>query len=194
MIGASRLLPNQPCRVRREIVTLIRIEWEGPVSVKNAVRHNHDDIGLYQLYGRHPIFGRDSLLYIGKTTDAIASRIWEHMKSRAMEGFSPKRKWIKDAVGYFNEIYYGRLLGSIPVSHEEFEQQINDAESLLIYACSPPWNKRGIGGFSSAHKDLRILNFGSCGLLPAEVSTAFWIKEYEYGIQPLYQLLQNDDD
>ena len=175
-------------------MALIRIDWEGPVSVKNAVRHNHDDIGLYQLYGRHPIFGRDSLLYIGKTTDAFAKRIWNHMKSRGMEDFSPKRKWIKDAVGYFNEVYYGRLLGSKPVSYEEFEQQVNDAESLLIYACSPPWHQIGIGGFNPAHKDLRILNFGSCGLLPPEVSAAFWLEEVEDGIQPLYQLLQNDDD
>ena len=176
-------------------MTRICIEWEGPVSVKNAIRHNHDDMGLYQLYGRHPVFGRDSLLYIGKTTDAIANRIREHMRRSGMEGFPPERKWIRDAVGFFSEVYYGRLIGLEPVSRGELEQQINNAESLLIYACSPPWNKRGIGGFNPAHQDLHVLNFGSCGSLPPEVSARFWLeKVYEDDIQPLYLLLPNDDD
>ena len=151
--------PKPPPPLRREKMTRICIEWEGPVSVKNAIRHNHDDMGLYQLYGRHPVFGRDSLLYIGKTTDAIANRIREHMRRSGMEGFSPKRKWIRDAVGFFSEVYYGRLIGSELVSRGELEQQINDAESLLIYACSPPWNRRGIGGFNPAHQGFACLKF-----------------------------------
>ena len=41
----------------------VTIEWEGPFSF-DKVRANRDDYGLYQIYGEHIIFGKDSLLYI----------------------------------------------------------------------------------------------------------------------------------
>ena len=74
-------------------MTLICIEWEGPISVKNAVKRlNRDrDIGLYQLYGRHPIFGRDSFLYIGKTTSSFANRIADYVKYQDMKDISHKK-------------------------------------------------------------------------------------------------------
>ena len=52
---------------------------------------------------------------------------------------------------------------------------IEDAEALLIHACTPPWNSNYIQTCDLILEDLRILNFGSCGSLLTEVSAEFWI-------------------
>ena len=49
--------------------TIIHIEWEGPYSLNqldtlNDLRRDH---GLYQIYGHHPVYGSNVLLYIGQT-------------------------------------------------------------------------------------------------------------------------------
>ncbi len=51
-------------------IRTVRVEWEGPLSLDQvkALDDEDDDCGLYQIYGRHIIFGAGSLLYIGMTT------------------------------------------------------------------------------------------------------------------------------
>ena len=191
-------------------MAIVRIHWEGPYSVKKAVKFDRCiDIGLYQYYGRHLVFGRDSLLYIGKTVGrtvegkaSFSSRIKDHdkndwklgmddkthkdyVKGRKDDGkyeekkLYEKRRWIKNVAGLFGDVYCGRLYeNDKPITRKnknicEYEQQIEDAEKLLIYACSPPWNKR-LGNIVNIDKKLRIFNFGSCGSLPTEVSGKFW--------------------
>ena len=118
-------------------------------------------------------------------------------------------RW-KDVVGYFSEIYYGRLCSSpksvtcgelkkriegkkkrLKKSREKKKLSkkldklnqnkdvdkllIEDAEALLIHACTPPWNSNYIQTCDLIVEDLRILNFGSCGSLLTEVSAEFWI-------------------
>ena len=153
----------------------ISIEWEGPISIENTKLLNKDsDIGLYQFYGRHLIFGRDSFLYIGRTTTSFAERIFAHVKYNAMENIYHREDLIKDAVGYFSKVYCGRLIDP-PPAREDLEKLIKDAEKLLIYACTPPWNQSGASKLELAHPDLYISNFGSCGSLLTEVSAEFWI-------------------
>ena len=47
----------------------VRIEWEGPFSIEEVLELNdgNKDYGLYQIYGHHIVYGKDSLLYIGQT-------------------------------------------------------------------------------------------------------------------------------
>ncbi len=54
----------------------IDIWWEGPFDQdeiidndidKNFYDNTADKIGLYQIYGTHPLYGNDVLLYIGRT-------------------------------------------------------------------------------------------------------------------------------
>ena len=165
-------------------MAIVSIYWKGPYSVKKAVEKfkRSKDIGLYQLYGRHLVFGRDSLLYIGMTTDKFKNRIFEHAKEYEIDKLYKKRRWVKDVAGVFGAVYCGRLCtdesgekyikrGKISCEHE---QQIKDAEKLLIYACSPPGNSK-LGKIEDIEdKELHILNFGSCGSLPTEVSVPFW--------------------
>ena len=204
--------------------------WEGSISDTAVKQLGQDkDIRLYQLYGRHPIFGTDSLLYIGQTTDSIEQRIAAHVKSHPDMGkiLSDQNRW-KDVVGYFSEVYCGRLdLSPNSIAREELKQLIEekltklgkelsklnknknvedqkklieqkksklieklnrldgdkgvekqlieDAEKLLIYACTPPWNSDNIQTCDLTLEDLRILNFGNCRSLLPEISAEFWI-------------------
>lgn len=47
---------------------IIHIEWDGPFKLDQLSELNNTDIdfGIYQIYGSHPIYGADVLLYIGK--------------------------------------------------------------------------------------------------------------------------------
>ena len=56
----------------------VRVKWEGPLSldVVKELDDEDEDCGLYQIYGRHIIFGEDSLLYVGMTTWAFERRFF----------------------------------------------------------------------------------------------------------------------
>jgi len=62
----------------------IRIKWEGPYSFKEVIEDrmfNSEamDFGVYQLYGCHPVYGSNVLLYIGKAQDqTFSKRISQH--------------------------------------------------------------------------------------------------------------------
>ena len=40
-------------------IRTVRVKWEGPLTVEEVLEMNlrHKDFGLYQIYGRHIIFG-----------------------------------------------------------------------------------------------------------------------------------------
>lgn len=158
---------------------IINIEWEGPISVYNAVNRltQETDIGLYQLYGCHPVFGRDSFLYIGQTLNPFSQRIYQWMRTCDMQEIYNREESIKDASGYFSTVYCGRLAKARDVTPEELELLIDDAEKLLISVCTPPWNSDHIQTCNLHHEDVRIWNSGSCGSLPLEVSARFWLGE-----------------
>lgn len=120
-------------------MTQISIMWEGPISVKKAKNLDKDsDIGLYQLYGRHPIFGRDSLLYIGHTFDSFAQRSKAHVGSHPDMGevLHDETRW-KGAVGYFREMYCGRLFPprSESVTCGELKKLIVEKKEKLKELC-----------------------------------------------------------
>ena len=57
-------------------IELIKILWSGPYT-PDQIRNNKK-IGLYQIYGTHPIYGRNVLIYIGETTTSFIDRIKAH--------------------------------------------------------------------------------------------------------------------
>ncbi len=58
------------------------IEWDGPFVKESIEKLNNPwDYGIYQIYGTHPIFGSDSLLYMGKAEEnSFAERIPAHLE------------------------------------------------------------------------------------------------------------------
>ena len=58
----------------------VRVQWEGPLSLDEVkeLDDEDEDCGLYQIYGRHIIFGDNSLLYVGMTQQTFSHRFAEH--------------------------------------------------------------------------------------------------------------------
>lgn len=53
---------------------VIHVHWNGPFSLEDVEQKDDNfDYGVYQVYGSHPIYGSDVLLYIGKASDQTFS-------------------------------------------------------------------------------------------------------------------------
>ncbi len=123
----------------------IKIEWVGPFSVEKVVKEMDEggqypdwgeDYGLYQIYGKHILYGKDALLYIGQTTDqTFSTRFKQH-----------KKYWLDNEENI--KVYVGRVYD--PGRHskednwESWEEDIQIAERVLIYKYSPNYNNTNI--------------------------------------------------
>jgi len=172
----------------------IRLEWDGPYSLENigyfedkktsgyALKNSNlndedKDYGIYQIYGYHPVYGDNVLLYIGKANDqTFAKRIsqesWEYNQD------------------YRNiQIYVGRiynLYNSDPHNEDDvWSNLIDRAEQILIYAHEPARNSSNILTITRNMKKLkemeniRVLNYDSHRSLMPEVSGEIWITELD---------------
>ncbi len=159
---------------------IIEILWRGPFNItdlKKDTYNNTDykenlfnksdfpDYGLYQIYGTHPVFGPNSLLYIGKT-DSFTGRLNAH-----------NLNWVKyeyDDV----KVYLGAI--GVPncetVTWSEYDRIQSIAEKLLVFMCQPPYNgylKASFDPPKIENHSLAIYNFGKKALLPTELSTYY---------------------
>ena len=145
---------------------IIHIEWEGPLS-KNKVYKRVDvdkDYGIYQIYGRHPAYGKEALLYIGIAKDRpFGTRIREH------------DYWLSDIDSGSIKIYLGSLYDEEDKEIEKGREEISLSEQLLIYVHTPAYNKNFKEKITDESvKSYHILNYYEyCDLLP-EVSGARW--------------------
>ena len=158
---------------------IVHIFWEGNLSLDQVIKNKSDekDCGIYQIYGTHPIYGHNSLLYIGIATDqTFAKRISEH-----------KKQWLKDSdldpvTIYLGDVY--RQLGKVykeseDFSDEEWEIITKQCEQLLIYALAPGYNSRNKQSINELElRDLHILNWGDRRDLYPEISGDRWTEKY----------------
>lgn len=58
---------------------ILHIEWSWPHSLAevDGFRDQRRVRGLYQIYGHHPVYGSNALLYIGQTDGTFGKRIPE---------------------------------------------------------------------------------------------------------------------
>ena len=103
----------------------VRVEWEGPLSLDEvkALDDEDEDCGLYQIYGRHIIFGDNSLLYIGKTEQqTFCYRFAQHAE------------WLEEEEGVF--VHIGRIVEEDyvhdPPDWSDWANVLKDAEALTI--------------------------------------------------------------
>ncbi len=149
------------------------VVWDGPYECheENACSKDKGKV-LYQIYGSHHLYGRDVLLYIGRTKKAPLRRILEH------------EEWIQEeydkmTVRYGSIRKYGGWRGSknrqqpYPPEHGLIVEKI---EALLIYANQPAYNSRNKEDAASA-KGIRIFNSGKLGHLLPEVSYEYFFGE-----------------
>jgi hypothetical protein len=156
----------------------ICITWEGGFSlndIKDKVLDTNKDYGVYQIYGYHPIYGNNVLLYIGK-----ADR--QTFKTR----ISQETWWWNNEDKNNIQIYIGRLFAKKQPNDEEWSRMIDIAERMLIYSHSPAMNSSSIFSISRDIKALKefenitIFNYDQHRSLFPEVSGEMWIKEIEF--------------
>lgn len=137
----------------------INIWWEGPFTQEEIVENkidteNYDNtaekVGLYQIYGIHPLYGTDVLLYIGRTKNnkGFANRLH-------------KNRW-ETSYGSDNNnvnIYLGTIFTAAENKLETKEEykQIEYAEVLLINAMKPAFNSSNIKSVGKKYIDMDYL-------------------------------------
>lgn len=151
-------MPHAPDRDAR----FVRIVWHGPFGYdKNGLRRSRIDpggpvgedlrglrgkSGVYMVLGDHPTYGSRALLYIGRT----------NRFERRLDG---EHKWIAEE--WRVEVYFGVLSDS---------SALDDVESLLIHAHSPPYCTQCIESCTLS-EHLRVWNDGRFWALFPEVSS-----------------------
>jgi hypothetical protein len=116
----------------QDSIEIIHIEWNGPFTFSEIKRFTGEiDYGVYQIYGGHPLYGSNALVYIGKARDqCFGVRI-------------PQEKyWQDNRDANRLNVYLGRLAGAHTPTDDVWGRQIDLAERLLIFAHSPANNTR----------------------------------------------------
>lgn len=138
------------------------VYWEGPYSLEAITQDRNRELVkewhcLYQIYGDHPTYGRDVLLYIGKTERAIKERLSEHY-SRFYNQCEEVKVFFA-SFGNFTSWAEMRKDNYDPVSQDSV--MLNAIESLLIYAHQPSYNIKSLSGTVFFFgKNFRIFNAG----------------------------------
>ena len=81
---------------------IIHIEWDGPYTIGQLpeLKNEVSDYGVYQVYGAHPVYGSNVLLYIGKADEQTF-------------GVRLKQEdWIYNQDSQRVKFYVGRLAGA----------------------------------------------------------------------------------
>jgi hypothetical protein len=119
------------------------------------------DYGIYQVYGDHPVYGPDTLLYIGKAKDqTYSTRLNGHYDFDASQ------------VARFSKLYLSYFCKVDDLSEANWGDAIDIVEKAFIKAHFPALNSQHVMGFLEADTpNILIYNWGERGRLLPEVST-----------------------
>lgn len=150
---------------------IIFIEWDGPYDFDELeeLTDASCDYGLYQIYGAHPVYGEETLLYLDRTTDRVfGARLAEEQPYWEAEGdFHPLH------------LYVGRLAGAMTPGGDTWGREIDLAARLLIFAHAPVFNGRELGAAPDSDlKEVHVINWGAHMDLAPEVSGARWLYKF----------------
>lgn len=154
---------------------VIDIVWDGPFKILHDEKTWDYVIpplpgeigaksGFYCIFGRHPVYGPDVLLYIGETkpnakgTRSFSSRIREHLKGR-----------------FYEHTNLSVFLGTPQTVLTP--EKIKAAESILIAAHKPALNRRHIDGSTKESRGCVLRNYGFISSLFPECSGDYWATE-----------------
>ena len=153
------------------MLNVIQLYWDGPHSVsydrvnqkyfiheggEKLVGNTIFSSGVYQVYGNHPVYGRGSLLYIGKVSRTNNSK--RNFKKRIVEHLSGKFWYENEITLYFSTV------------GAEDESCLDDIESLLIAVHKPAMNSQNLIMPTEGAKNIHILNLDFRGGLVPECS------------------------
>jgi hypothetical protein len=158
--------------VESKVLNCVHVIWEGPYKHDKLsdLRNESSDYGVYQIYGAHPVYGSDVLMYIGKADEqTFGVRI-------------PQQGW-KEFNGDPNSltVYVGRLAGTGPTPNQsDWTRSINLVEKLLIVAHWPGGNSQHINaGFEGEDENVLVINWGAYRSLLPEVSALRWASDFD---------------
>lgn len=146
--------------MKKETIEVIELAWLGPLTVQEAI--SEDGAGIYSIWGTHLIYGRETLLYIGKT-DSFKTRLVSHHET-----------WMKYEYDSIH-VHLGRVIGE---SGEQETESISIAEKMLIYYCAPAYNSNELVQLGMKGRHILLLNLGKKSLLPNELSTLWYYSDY----------------
>ena len=146
-------------------ITNIHIVWSGPFAFEKISEFvSYTDFGIYQIYGSHPAYGSDVLLYLGRCQGgSFGWRIPQH------------EWWLDNHDDGRIRVYLGKLAGESTPAGDVWNHHIALAERLLIYAHQPAVNQRsGLGNMDAELQNVHICNWGRRADLLPEVSGLRW--------------------
>ena len=152
--------------------TIYEVCWEGPYAKDDIVSKlagNENRYGLYSVYGSHPVYGDNILLYIGMTERGVLKRLSEHDYWMDQERFGPSRIFVA-SIGPFVS---WEESNEIDVFELPSRDVIERVEQLLIYANGPVHNSKARKSARSA-SGIRIFNTNNYGSLIPEVSSLYY--------------------
>ncbi|MGB0871391.1 MAG: hypothetical protein ACPGSD_17510 [Flavobacteriales bacterium] len=132
----------------------IIIEWSNSMQI-DQVKGNTKDV-LYQIYGDHALYGKNTLLYMGISKD-VTIRFKTH---------------VKGVFGFVNNksVRIGTITrGEVP--------SLEIPESILIANHKPSFNKEFIHDLSPLAKKHKVLliNNGNRGMLQSCCTNFWWV-------------------
>ncbi len=125
--------------------------------------------GLYQMYGNHPIYGNDCLLYIGKAQlQTFGTRLSQH--------------WDFDINHFTNitRIHLGMFYKWDDASNSSWADSIDKIERIFINAHCPAFNANNIKNLLDQDTigNMLILNWGDYGSLLPSLSSIRYSNKY----------------
>lgn len=155
----------------------IFIDWDGPYSFDelDELEDPRVDYGLYQVYGAHPLYGEEVLLYLGQTGERTFGDKLNQERAywEAEEEFQPLT------------VYVGRLMGPVTPNGGDWEEEMDLAHRLLVFAHVPVFNGREVAATPDDDlKKVHVVNWGSHLDLAPEVSGARYL--YRFPDTPEY--------
>lgn len=133
--------------------------WNGPYRYNEVMEQGQDDhkAGLYMIYGNHPVYGTNVLLYIGRTFKNTKNRIENH-----------------ELIAYPEldcQIYFGYPIIQVDEAVESISEKIEVAEALLIERHFPALNRQLEFKLLKNKSELYcVLNWNARRSLQADVS------------------------
>ena len=176
--------------------TIIRLQWDResyPMSdftkKKKPLMNARKDWGCYQIYGQHPVYGSDALLYIGicgnsgEVVQTFGTRLSQHSLYHDDPYYCDAR------------VYVGRLIGedhnkATKSAQQKWSDHIRWAEKLLVFFHQPAMNSYLIKNISDEvlwKNNVRVMNVGNFRKLQCEVSSEY-CREYYNDKFKTYQL------
>ncbi|WML58648.1 hypothetical protein [Neobacillus sp. PS2-9] len=169
--------------MRKRTMKLIQIDWEGPFTLDelHLLTNNSHDYGIYQIYGKHLVYGKDVLLYIGKADQqTIGKRV------------SQENWWNTNDSNHL-KIYAGRLAGEHTPAEAIWSKEIDLAEKLLIHVHKPAYNSKSLSLIRDAElQDIHILNWGDHRDLLPEISGLRWTSKLDTMTYEIYSYTINE--